>query len=122
MDQGTLGSWDEIHRRYDELWQAYPLQKQRHAWAIMLLLNGGDPPDRSDWNDFLRRAMEVQELRRDRVYESRKKDYENPFRIATYRNEEEMVAALGTIDENSFIKQVREETEEFRARVEAHRA
>lgn len=40
-------------------------------------------------------------------------DDENPFRRSTFRNEDEMNAAIGTIDDNSFIIQVRKETEEF---------
>jgi hypothetical protein len=63
--------------------------------------------------------MEIQELKRDAVYASRKKDYDNPFRIATYRNLEEMEAAIGTIEDNRFVQQVREETEEFHRRVDA---
>jgi hypothetical protein len=116
---GNLGSWDDIHHRYDELWEAYPLQKQRHAFAVYLLLSGGSAPAREEWHRFLDRGMEIQELRRDRVYESRKKDYDNPFRHATYRTETEMVAALGTIEENSFVNQIREETEELRVRIAA---
>jgi len=120
---GKLDSWDAVHRRYDELWNAYPLQKQRHAYSVYQLINGsGSPDDRKTWESFLDRAISIQELVRDRVYESRKKDFENPFRIATYRNTEEMTAALGTIDENSFVLQVNEETEEFRRRITKIRA
>ena len=45
------------------------------------------------------------------MYRTRKKDYENPFRQATYRNAEEMTAAIGTLEENSFVRQIRSETE-----------
>ena len=117
--EGRLSSWDELHHRYDELWEAYPHTKQRHAWGVFELLDGGGKLTEERWNRFLDEAVEIQELRRDRVYESRKKDYDNRFRRGTYRNEAEMVAALGTIDENSFISQIREETEEFRLRVAA---
>ncbi|MGM0675752.1 MAG: hypothetical protein ACQETQ_13750, partial [Spirochaetota bacterium] len=74
------------------------------------------------WHQFLDRALEIQELKRDRVYESRKKDYDNPFRFLTYRNEAEMKAAIGDIEDNRFVKQVREETETFRVRVERLRS
>ena len=50
---------------------------------------------------------------RDQVYSSRQKDFENPFRMATYRNKEEMTASIGTIEDNSFIRQVRKETKDF---------
>jgi hypothetical protein len=123
---GGVDSWDAIHDRYDELWAAYPLAKQRHAFAVYgLLVAGGGTgkapgtPDVSVWRGFLERGIAIQELIRDRVFESRKKDHDNPFRRATYRNEEEMLAALGTVDENSFVIRVREETDAYRERVKA---
>ena len=36
---------------------------------------------------------------------------DTPIRQATYRNAEEMTAAIGTLDENSFVRQIRSETE-----------
>ena len=47
------------------------------------------------------------------MYESRKKDYDNEFRNATFRNEAEKLAVVGKIDDVSFVKQIRKETEEF---------
>jgi len=57
--------------------------------------------------------VKIQKFVCDQVYNSRKKDFDNPFRQATFRNMDEMNAALGTIEENSFIVQVRQETEDF---------
>ena len=48
----------------------------------------------------------------------RKKDHENPFRKATYRNAEEMTAAIGLLEDNSFVKQIRSETETNLKRLE----
>jgi hypothetical protein len=55
------------------------------------------------------------------VYESRKKDYENEFRNATFRNEAEKLAVVGSIDDVSFVKQIRKETEEFIALIQKYR-
>jgi hypothetical protein len=52
------------------------------------------------------------------VYISRLKDYDNPFRQSTFRNEQEMTATIGTIEDNSFVRQVRQETEQFKRRVQ----
>jgi hypothetical protein len=52
------------------------------------------------------------------VYASRNKDFENPYRLNTYRNHEEMTAAIGTIDDNSFIRLIGEETEAFITKME----
>lgn len=58
-------------------------------------------------------AVEIQQYVRDQVYMSRKKDYDNSFRQATYRDLDEMTAPIGTIDDNGFVKQVRQKTEKF---------
>jgi len=115
---GRLDSWSDIHHRYDALWQDYPRAKQRHAYVTLRDLLESDTLDKQQWLAALDRAVEIQEYIRDQVYLSRKKDFDNPFRQATYRSLEEMTAAIGTIEDNSFIKQVRTETETFKQRVE----
>jgi hypothetical protein len=112
-----LTSWEDIHKRYDELWKAYPLEKQKHAFATLCELLRVTELDKDKWCDALNKAVTIQEYVRDQVYISRKKDFDNPFRQATYRNMDEMTAAIGTIDDNSFVKQVRGETEEFKQTV-----
>lgn len=111
---GTLKNWDEIHQRYDTLWQAYPLQKQQHAFASLCDLLETEKLTAEQWFDSLRKAVKVQEYICEQVYLSRKKDYDNPFAKATFRDDAEMQAVLGTPDENAFVKQVREETEQFK--------
>ncbi len=110
---GRLASWEKIHGRYDQLWQKYPLEKQKHAFAVWTELSGQAKPSAALWQEALQRAVKIQEYVRDQVYLSRKKDYDNPFRQATFRNKEEMLAAIGTVEDNSFIKLVQKETEEF---------
>ncbi|MBN1765325.1 MAG: DUF4954 family protein [Sedimentisphaerales bacterium] len=111
---GSLPTWDTIHQRYDDLWQNYPLEKQKHALATLCDLYGVTELSKNLWHDALQKAVTIQEFIRDQVYISRKKDFDNPFRQATYRNIDEMTAAIGTIEDNSFVKQVRNETDQFR--------
>jgi hypothetical protein len=118
VGNGVLVNWDDIHGRYDALWQDYPLEKQRHAYMTLCILLGTDELTKEQWISALDKSVTIQEFIRDEVYNSRKKDFDNPFRQATYRNIEEMTAAIGTIEDNSFVKQVREETEAFRKTVE----
>jgi len=115
---GKLSSWEQIHKRYDDIWQQYPLAKQRHAFAVLREICGVDKLDKDRWFAMLDKAVEIQQYVRDQVYTTRKKDFENPFRQATYRNMAEMTAAIGTIEDNSFVKQVRAETEEFKNKIE----
>jgi len=114
IGKGNLSTWEAIHDRYDQLWQTYPLEKQRHAFAVLRDYYDGKL-EKEQWIDALNRSITIQEYIEYQVYASRKKDHDNPFRQATYRNPEEMVAAIGTIEDNSFVKLVREETENFKA-------
>jgi hypothetical protein len=118
IGSGKLSGWKEIHGRYNTLWEQYPLEKQKHAFASLCALLGTDDLTREHWNTALDRAMTIQEFIRDQVYISRKKDYDNTFRQNTYRNMAEMTGAIGTIEDNNFIKQVRNETEEFKEHIE----
>jgi len=118
IGSGKLSNWDEIHHRYNTLWEKYPFEKQKHAFATLCEILGTDKPTNKQWISALDKAVEIQEFIRDQVYVSRKKDYDNPFRQATYRNTAEMDAAIGTIEDNSFINQVRNETEDFKKLVD----
>ena len=112
---GVLNSWDEIHHRYDELWDNYMYEKMRHAYFSLMFLykDDADVLTKEMWHENLDKAIRIQHFICDQVYESRKKDYENEFRSATFRNEDEKIAVIGKIDEVGFVKQIRKETEEF---------
>jgi len=118
IGSGKLETWKDIHNRYDKLWDKYNTDKQKHAFAILCELLDTENPTKADWKTSLNKAIALQKYICDQVYITRKKDYDNPFRQATYRNMDEMTAAIGTIEENSFIIQVRQETEDFKNLVE----
>lgn len=118
IGEGKLTTWDAVHARYAELWEAYPLEKQKHAWQTLCLLNETDCLNAAQWQAALDKTVAIQDTICEQVYVTRKKDYDNPFRRATYRTMEEMTAAIGTIEDNSFVKQVRQDTQQFKAAVE----
>ncbi|MBF0433663.1 MAG: DUF4954 family protein [Fibrobacteria bacterium] len=113
-----LGNWDDIHQCYNQLWEGYALQKQKHAYAVLLGLLGTSTLTKKQWSTALNKAVVIQELIRDRVYNSRKKDYDNPFRLATFQNKEEMDTVMGFVEDDSFVQQVKEETEQFKKTIE----
>ncbi len=113
IKDGKLDSWDDIHRRCDELHEKYTLAKRRHAFATLVDLIGLDTLTADVWNAALHEAIEIQKYIREQTYLTRKKDFENPFRQTTFADEAEMQAVIGTIEDNSFVKQVRSETEQF---------
>lgn len=119
---GKLASWTDIHRAYHEMWASYTTDKQRHAWATLKTLLNVDSVDAiSDelWRKQLDDVAATQRFICEQVYITRKKDYDNPFRQTTFRSAEEMTAVMGTAETNSFVKDIRVQTDEFLARVEA---
>jgi hypothetical protein len=53
------------------------------------------------------------------IYESRAKDYRNPFRKMVYETEQEMEKVIGKLNDNSFIQQQQEEAKRFTQQVTA---
>jgi hypothetical protein len=113
IGSGKLTSWDDIHKRYNDLRVKYSVDKQKHACAVLCDLYGTETLIKADWLAALDKAIIIQNYICDQVYLSRKKDFDNPFRQITFRNKDEMKAAFGTLEENSFIVQVRQETGDF---------
>jgi len=121
IGQGKYKSWDEIHHVY-ALWQEYyPLDRARHAWAVLSLLNNGKKPENAG---VLRlefaAAVEIKRWISAQIYKSREKDHSNPFRKATFRNETEMERVLGRACDDSFVRLSNKEGnffEELAARV-----
>jgi len=114
IGSGKLTNWDKIHARYKQLWEEYQLNKQKHAYATLSEILGKGQLTQADWLAALDKGIKIQEFISDQVYQSRKKDFENPFRQATFRNAAEMQASIGTIEDNSFVHQIRSETENFK--------
>ena len=107
---GRYATWADIHEAYARMWNDYPLQKQRHAFSVLQVLLNTPRLDFEAWSTALEEAVRIQRFVCQQVYESRKKDYDDPFRQMVYSTPEEMAAVLGTAEGNSFVKQVRKET------------
>jgi hypothetical protein len=119
IKSGALDRWAAIHAAYDEFWNAYERTKQQHAFATLLDLLGAKKLTSTLWENALRETDRIADFVCQQVYISRKKDYDNPFRQATFANADEMRAVVGTIDDNSFVKQTREDTKAFQNRIAA---
>jgi hypothetical protein len=117
---GALDSWEAVHARYDGLWKAYPGQKARYALLVLEKLFGLDAKKLSAeaLRDIVAGSAATFASIRDTAFASRKKDYEDPFRKMTYENDAEMIAVLGRFDDNSFLKDLRKQTDEYLLLVE----
>ena len=115
---GALNTWQAVHERTDQLWEKYPVDKARHAFATLLAVLGAERLDAGLWHGALDEAVAIQQFVCEQTYLSRKKDYENPFRQTTFATAAEMEAVMGSAEDNSFVKQVRQDTDAFAATVE----
>ena len=106
---GTLSSWDDIHQRYDELWERYATDKLCHALQTLCIVMNTEVMTPDLWLQALAHEERIQRRISEQVYLSRKKDHDNPFRSVTCRNAEETLTVYGTPEENNFVNQVREE-------------
>lgn len=94
IEHGELASWNDVGRRLDDLWAAYPQQKSQHAYDVLCELAQKNELDAADWACFRSRHAQIKQLIRDRIAESRQKDADNEFRQTTFLNTAEMAAVM----------------------------
>jgi hypothetical protein len=123
--KGEVHTWRDMHKEYSRLAEAYPLEKARHAWAVLAWLaatSGGAPRGAAGDGAFdapalaglLEEFARLSERVEEGVYLSRKKDYENKFRRATFRSDAEAEAVLGTPESNPFVQKTRKNLKALR--------
>lgn len=115
---GTLDTWSAIHNRYNELWKRYPADKLRHAMEALCHALGTDAMNGALWLQALDEAVRIERQMSERVYMSRKKDHDNPFRTSTCSNDAEALAVFGKAEDNAFVKQMARDTAANISRIE----
>lgn len=116
---GTYTSWNDVHQFYQEAGRLYPSQKQQHAFASLLELYGIKKQNFREtfFSSLLQEAVSFKQWMYEKIYESRAKDYQNEFRQMLYSSQKEMEEVMGSLDENVFIRQQKEELENFTRRI-----
>lgn len=106
---GKIKSWTDIHDFYQKQAALYPEQKLQHAlgalqavWGINLRKSKTALPE------LLLQSIATREWMVKGIYESRAKDYSNPFRRMVYESQAEMDTVIGRLEDNSFIRQEQE--------------
>jgi NDP-sugar pyrophosphorylase family protein len=111
IHSGKIKSWDELHEFYKQQESMYCSQKLSHALAIYFDVFGVHIRNlnKEQFKQLIASAIITKEWMTDNIYQSRAKDYINPFRKMSYNNQEEMDAVVGKLEDNSFIKKQRQE-------------
>jgi hypothetical protein len=118
--KNEIQSWDDLHAYYSALGKKYASQKMEHGVASLIAIENMEEKEITGeqldyWMD---KAIGIASSLNEKIYQSREKDYTNPFRKMIYDSEIEMNNVLGNFDENSFIRQKQTELEDFKKEVD----
>ena len=119
IKQNAIKSWDELHAHYKSEGEKYQQQKLQHALNSLFEIENVQETNLSteQINTWLDKALTISTGITEKIIQSRKKDYTNPFRQMVYNSKEEMNNVVGDFDDNNFIKQKQIELENFQAHI-----
>lgn len=117
----AIDSWQKVHATYTSIREKYPDQKLNHALYSLLRLSGIKQNELSLL--FITKALHkfknsAKQLL-DWVMASRQKDYDNPFRLITFRNSDEMNNVIGKFEDNSFLIDYKKDMEFYMKKVDS---
>jgi Domain of unknown function (DUF4954) len=111
-----IKSWDGIHDFYRLQGDAYAADKLHHSYTSLLEILNITPKQFTPalFKQLLQQALTTKEWMSKGIYDSRAKDYSNPFKKMVYDTTAEMNKVVGRLEENSFIQQQLGELEEVK--------
>lgn len=117
-----IKSWDELHLFYQQQSNLYSAQKLAHSLAALQAVTGLQikKMGKDEYRSIVNTAIVTKEWMTQGIYQSRAKDYLNPFRKIPYDNQEEMDEVMGKLEDNSFIKQQNEELVKYKKQIESY--
>ena len=119
IHRGKLKSWEEVHNFYKETSAQYTMHKRQHAYASMLEVLKIKPAAFTSklFLQLLQQSVATKSWMVKGIYESRAKDYANPFRQMVYESRMEMEKVVGKLKNNAFIRQQQDELVQFKKSV-----
>ena len=105
IQRETISGWKDIHQFYITAGENYPKNKLHHALDILFQVHGISIKkiNQAEFKKLLLESVSTAEWITKGIFNSRKKDYLNPFRKMVYENQDEMDTVIGKLDDNSFI-------------------
>lgn len=119
VKSGKINSWSEVHHFYKEQGQLYPADKLQHAYTSLFEIKQITARHftAETFIELLNDAIKTRTWMSKGIYESRAKDYSNPFRKMVYETNEEMNRVLGKLEDNSFIQDQMAELEKMKKEI-----
>lgn len=121
VKKGQVKSWHELHDFYKAQGELYSTDKLSHAYTGLLEVLGITPRQFTPalLQQLLQQLLVSREWMVKGIYESRAKDYTNPFRKMVYDTADEMNTVLGKLEDNSFIQQQYAALDELKKQVKS---
>lgn len=119
IKSSKINSWSEVHSFYKEQGQLYPADKLQHAYTSLFEIKQITARHftAETFIELLNDAIKTRTWMSKGIYESRAKDYSNPFRKMVYETNEEMNRVLGKLEDNSFIQDQMAELEKMKKEI-----
>ncbi|MFI5155416.1 MAG: DUF4954 family protein [Chitinophagales bacterium] len=121
MRLGKIKNWSQVHHFYKKQAENYPLDKLNHALSSLSRFNKEpfSKMTRLQFRNMLLGAITTREWMAAGIYDSRAKDYANPFRQMVYEGQNEMNAVVGALADNAFIQEEKENLKNFKKSIQA---
>jgi hypothetical protein len=121
INTDKIKSWDEIHTYYESMGLKYTEQKKAHALACLseYLGIGLKKITPEQFNGLMGAVISTKEWMTKGIYDSKAKDYVNPYRKMVYETTAEMNAVVGKLEDNSFIKEQVTDLKRFKREISA---
>ncbi len=117
---GKIKGWERIHEFYIQQGKKYDDQNLSHAITALQQVYGVTlKNNKSLLRQFLQQTIYTREWMVKGIYDSRAKDYANPFRKMVYENRAEMDTVTGRLESNSFILQEQQRLKGYKDSVQA---
>lgn len=107
IKSGKTSSWNDVHEFYKTEGLQYSTDKLKHAYTSLLEIRNITPRQFNEtlFTELLQSAIKTKTWMYKGIFDSRAKDYSNPFRKMAYASEAEMNEVVGSLENNSFIQQ-----------------
>ena len=107
IKSGAIESWNQVHTFYETESDKYNARKDLHALSTLekLTKKSVNKVSTTQFVSWLDNYLEIKKDITARIHTTRAKDYANLFRKMVYESEEEMNAIVGSLKDNSFIKE-----------------
>ena len=107
---GKFKSWKQLHETYDFWAGEYNKDKAFNAVLTLQRVTGLSYISKEKFKELCNELKHTRQYMENQILTTRKKDYDNPFRKITYRNDAERDAVMGALEKNQIFDLAKETT------------